>query len=345
MCQLLAPLQASAAAQLQRPLPASCPARAPTAPLPSPWDSPPPHAQGANGLEASTWGEALTAIKSAAAGLRGTQLKAIAGKLSDAESMVALKDLFNRLGSGNLWHEGGFNDMAADLRAGYVANTTVAGLEAADVVLLVGANPRAEAPVYNARLRKAFLDGTRFGLVGEAVDLTYPYEHLGSDAGALAALKRGGGFFDVLKGAKHPVVIVGPGVLHRCAAPAVGPVGWGKDQKRPPQPRPRHQPPTHLQRRPLTNPPLPPRPSPPALAPRPDRDALLKAVHEVVEAAGVQSVKIRSVLTCETKVGVCGACYGRDLARGTPVNIGEAVGVIAAQRIRNVLIRIRILLG
>src|SRR5262249_51638520 len=52
---------------------------------------------------------------------------------------------------------------------------------------------------------------------------------------------------------------------------------------------------------------------------------------EAVEAAGVQQVKVRSVLTCEAKVGVCGACYGRDLARGTTVNIGEAVGVIAAQ--------------
>ena len=54
---------------------------------------------------------------------------------------------------------------------------------------------------------------------------------------------------------------------------------------------------------------------------------------EVVEKAGVEQVKIRSVLTCETKNGVCAACYGRDLARGTPVNIGEAVGVIAAQSI------------
>jgi DNA-directed RNA polymerase subunit beta' len=52
-----------------------------------------------------------------------------------------------------------------------------------------------------------------------------------------------------------------------------------------------------------------------------------------IEAAGVQSAKVRSVLTCESKVGVCGFCYGRDLARGTPVNIGEAVGVIAAQSI------------
>jgi DNA-directed RNA polymerase subunit beta' len=54
---------------------------------------------------------------------------------------------------------------------------------------------------------------------------------------------------------------------------------------------------------------------------------------DAIEAAGVQGVKIRSVLTCETRHGVCGTCYGRDLARGTPVNMGEAVGVIAAQSI------------
>ena len=54
---------------------------------------------------------------------------------------------------------------------------------------------------------------------------------------------------------------------------------------------------------------------------------------EVIEKAGVEELKIRSVLTCEAKIGVCGACYGRDLARGTPVNVGEAVGVIAAQSI------------
>src|SRR5438874_9995854 len=54
---------------------------------------------------------------------------------------------------------------------------------------------------------------------------------------------------------------------------------------------------------------------------------------EQIEKAGVQSVRIRSALTCEVRVGVCAVCYGRDLARGTPVNQGEAVGVIAAQSI------------
>ncbi|EDP62464.1 DNA-directed RNA polymerase [alpha proteobacterium BAL199] len=62
-------------------------------------------------------------------------------------------------------------------------------------------------------------------------------------------------------------------------------------------------------------------------------DIIDEAMVELVERAGVDTVRIRSVLTCETKVGVCGACYGRDLARGTPVNAGEAVGVIAAQSI------------
>ena len=58
-----------------------------------------------------------------------------------------------------------------------------------------------------------------------------------------------------------------------------------------------------------------------------------KTLVVAIEKAGVQAVKVRSVLTCETRTGVCGACYGRDLARGTQVNIGEAVGVIAAQSI------------
>ncbi|MDP6109738.1 MAG: DNA-directed RNA polymerase subunit beta', partial [Rhodospirillales bacterium] len=54
---------------------------------------------------------------------------------------------------------------------------------------------------------------------------------------------------------------------------------------------------------------------------------------EILEEAEIEAIRVRSVLTCDTKSGVCGACYGRDLARGTPVNIGEAVGVIAAQSI------------
>ncbi|MGZ0247003.1 MAG: hypothetical protein ACKVH1_13775, partial [Alphaproteobacteria bacterium] len=58
-----------------------------------------------------------------------------------------------------------------------------------------------------------------------------------------------------------------------------------------------------------------------------------EALAEKIDDIELESLLIRSALTCETKVGVCGACYGRDLARGTPVNMGEAVGIIAAQSI------------
>lgn len=75
--------------------------------------------------------------------------------------MIALKDLANRLGSGNIWHEGGFPELSADVRSTYIANTTVSGLDEADVILLIGTNPRVESPVYNARIRKSWLDGAQ----------------------------------------------------------------------------------------------------------------------------------------------------------------------------------------
>ena len=75
--------------------------------------------------------------------------------------------------------------------------------------------------MFNARLRKVWGDGAQIALLGAAVDLTYPYEHLGSDPAALGKLVAGGGFFDKLKGAKKPVVIVGPGVLKRSDRDAV----------------------------------------------------------------------------------------------------------------------------
>jgi NADH dehydrogenase (ubiquinone) Fe-S protein 1 len=74
---------------------------------------------------------------------------------------LTAQDLANRLGSGNTWHEGGFPELDADVRSTYIANTTVAGLEAADVILLIGTNPRVESPVYNARIRKSWLDGAQ----------------------------------------------------------------------------------------------------------------------------------------------------------------------------------------
>jgi NADH dehydrogenase/NADH:ubiquinone oxidoreductase subunit G len=80
------------------------------------------------------------------------------------------QDLANRLGSGSTWHEGGFPELDADVRSTYTANTTVAGLEVADVILLIGTNPRVESPVYNARIRKSWLDGAQVRLSVRAVN-------------------------------------------------------------------------------------------------------------------------------------------------------------------------------
>ncbi len=90
---------------------------------------------------------------------------AIAGRLSDAESMIALKDMFNRLGSSNTKIEGGSATLDADVRSNYLVNSGVANIEHADVILLVGANPRVESPVFNARIRKAFTNnGASIGM-------------------------------------------------------------------------------------------------------------------------------------------------------------------------------------
>lgn len=84
-----------------------------------------------------------------------------AGKLADAESMMLLKDFVNRLGCNNTRHEALPANMDADSRSSYIANSTIMGVDSADYVLLIGTNPRAEAPVYNARIRKVSLNGTK----------------------------------------------------------------------------------------------------------------------------------------------------------------------------------------
>eukprot|EP00884_Botryococcus_braunii_P000409 jgi/Botrbrau1/10369/Bobra.146_2s0008.1 len=177
--------------------------------------------QPGKGLEPALWEDALAAVKKGLEGVKGDEIKAIAGKLADAESLIALKDLLNRLGSGNIQTDAGFPDLDADVRSTYIFNTGIANLENADIVLLVGTNPRLESPVLNARLRKMYLDGMSFGLIGPKADLTFPYEHLGEGPEAIQKLMSGGTFFTKMKEAKHPAVVVGPGIFQRADRPAV----------------------------------------------------------------------------------------------------------------------------
>jgi NADH-quinone oxidoreductase subunit G len=163
------------------------------------------------------WHEAL---EFAAARLRmapGERIAAIAGDLCDAEAMFALKELLTGLGAASLDCRQDGAKLDAGCRAGYLFNTTIAGIEAADACLLVGTNPRWEAPLVNARMRKRYLrGGFRVAAIGPSLDLTFPVEMLGNDGDVLNAMAEGGhAWATVLRNAKSPMIVVGQGALAR----------------------------------------------------------------------------------------------------------------------------------
>ncbi|KAG0191897.1 hypothetical protein DFQ28_010683 [Apophysomyces sp. BC1034] len=167
----------------------------------------------------ASWESALHRVSEELGKVEGNSAKAIAGHLADAESMVALKDLFNRLGSDNLAIDApnGSKPLAinADFRSNYIFNSTIVGAEEADAVLFVGTNPRHEAPILNTRFRKAYIHhGQDFGLIGEAADLTYDYAHIGQDSKSIESLLNGSHpFAKRLAEAKRPLIVVGAGVV------------------------------------------------------------------------------------------------------------------------------------
>ncbi|HEY0646602.1 NADH-quinone oxidoreductase subunit NuoG [Phenylobacterium sp.] len=174
-------------------------------------------------LRAATWGEALDAVAAKLKAANPDRVGVIAGDLQDAESMKAALDLFGGMGVKSLDCRQDGMVLGGGQRESWLFNSSIQGIENADVVLLVGVNPRLEAPVLNARLRKRWLAGAlRVGVIGEAADLTYAYDHLGVGPGALSGLGRAkGGFADALKNAKAPAIIVGAGALNRADSTAV----------------------------------------------------------------------------------------------------------------------------
>ena len=174
-------------------------------------------------LQPATWAEAFQAIAAKVKGVAGNRIAAIAGDLADTESMLALKELLAGLGSANIdcRQDGALFDTSA--RAGYLFNSGIAGIERADVILLVGTNPRWEGTIVNARIRKRYLmGGLKVAVIGEARELTYPYSHLGTGTDALRQLLDGShAFADVLRGAKNPMIILGAGAFRRKDGAAV----------------------------------------------------------------------------------------------------------------------------
>ena len=176
-----------------------------------------PYVREAGKLRPATWAQAFAAIAARAKGVAGAKIGAIAGDLASVEDMFALKSLVEKLGSRNLdCRQDGAKLHPAHGRASYLFNATIAGVEQADAILIVGSNPRKEASVLNARIRKRWLaGGLQAGVVGERVDLTYPYDYLGAGAETLGEIAAGKGFGEVLAKAQRPLVIIGQGALTR----------------------------------------------------------------------------------------------------------------------------------
>ncbi|XP_064290238.1 NADH-ubiquinone oxidoreductase 75 kDa subunit, mitochondrial isoform X2 [Passer domesticus] len=167
----------------------------------------------------TTWEDVLPRVAGVLQSVEGKDIAAVVGGLVDAEALIALKDLLNRLNCDTLCTEEIFPTAGAgtDLRSNYLLNTKIAGVEEADVLLLVGTNPRFEAPLFNARIRKSWLhNDLQVALVGSPVDLTYRYEHLGESPQILQDIASGKhAFSKVLDNAKKPMVVVGSAALQR----------------------------------------------------------------------------------------------------------------------------------
>ncbi len=169
-------------------------------------------------LVAASWDHAFDAIKTQIDKTRPAKIGAIAGDLASVEDIFALKSLMGILGSKNMdCREAGSVLDPANGRGSYIFNTTIDGIEESDALLIIGSDPRMEASVLNARIRKRARSGNYpVGVIGETSDLRYAYTDLGAEVGVLKELVGGKHKFAAkLKRAKKPMIIIGQGALTR----------------------------------------------------------------------------------------------------------------------------------
>ena len=175
-------------------------------------------------LKPATWNEVFAAISRKLKKAKGNRIGAIAGDMAGVEEMFALKELMSSLGSTNIdcRQDGAAIDPALG-RETYLFNSGISAIDDADAILFVGCNPRTEAAVLNARIRKRWRTGKlKVGVVGPPADLTYPYTHIGTDPQSLGSVAQGKNpFAKTLKSAKKPMIIVGSGALARGDGAAV----------------------------------------------------------------------------------------------------------------------------
>jgi NADH-quinone oxidoreductase subunit G len=167
-------------------------------------------------LVEATWQEALELVGGWMKRTPANEIGAIAGDLACSESIMALRDLLDSFGVSNRDCQQDGARLDAANRAHYLFNTTIAGIDQADVCLLIGTNPRYESPMVNARLRKAWRNGLKIYYLGTETDLTYPYEHIGNDPRILTQIASGEDqMTSILSSAQKPMLILGMGMLMR----------------------------------------------------------------------------------------------------------------------------------
>ena len=169
-------------------------------------------------LQAARWDEAFAAAAEKLTATSPEKIAGIVGDLVPTEAVKALKDLLTAVGTPHMdCRQDGAKIGGSDRRS-YLFNSGIAGLESADAILLIGTNPRTEAPMINARIRKAWLNNLdiKIGVLGAPANLSYDYDYLGAGPETLSRLAAGeGAFFETFKAAKRPVIIVGMGALAR----------------------------------------------------------------------------------------------------------------------------------
>jgi NADH-quinone oxidoreductase subunit G len=170
-------------------------------------------------LRPASWQEAFAAIAARVKAAKPEKIGAIAGDLCAVEDMFALKLLMDKIGVKNIdCRPDGARLDPKNGRASYIFNSTIAGIEEADAILLIGTNPRLEAPIINARIRKRWLrGGMKIRLVGERADLTYAYDYLGAGAQSLESLVAE----ERNEAVKKPMIIIGQGALTRSDSAAI----------------------------------------------------------------------------------------------------------------------------
>tara|TARA_R110002020_G_scaffold26365_1_gene85203 strand:+ start:5491 stop:7596 length:2106 start_codon:yes stop_codon:yes gene_type:complete len=174
-----------------------------------------PYVRKGGKLQAASWDEALAAV-AARVKKAGSKVGAIAGDLAAVEEMYALKALLASVGSGMTDVRPAMSGIDPSMpRSAYIFNPTIAGIEQADAIVIIGANPRREAALINARIRKAWRNtGVPIAVIGERAELTYDYSYLGESFETLAELAAGNGAFaDILAKAERPLIIVGEGAV------------------------------------------------------------------------------------------------------------------------------------